>query len=198
MKEIFVMVVTLAQKNLYRTSNEYYKSLMEKLWEHSLGTALASRWLSGKVNCRDKADSLFMGGLLHDIGKLVLLKVVEEVENGNEKGTVKVSESLMGEMFETMHTNVGATLLERQKLPEPLSRMAHDHHLEDDHTDESMDILKIANLVCHKIGIGLTHDPELLISGTTSAERLGLSDIDIAELEVSMESQLEDLNQRMA
>lgn len=197
MKEIFVLVVTLAQKNLYRSSNKYYGSLMQKLWEHSLGTAMACRWLSSKINCRDKADSLFMGGLLHDIGKLVLLKIVEEVGNGDEKSTVRVSESLMEEMLASMHTNVGATLLEKQKLPGVFCRMAQDHHLEDDDEDEAMDILKTANLLCHKIGIGLAHDPELRLTGTVSAERLGLTDIDIAELEVSLEGQMEELNQRI-
>ena len=170
---------------------------MQKLWEHSLGTAMASRWLSSRMNLRDKAETLFMGGLLHDIGKLVLLKICEEVENSKGKSQGKVSSSLVGEIFESMHTTVGAALLEKQKLPGVYCTMAQNHHLEDDDADEAMDILRTANLLCHKIGIGLTHDPELIITGTTSAERLGLTDIDIAELEVSLEGQLEDLNQRI-
>ena len=197
MKEIFVLVVTLAQRNLYRTKDKEYASFMKMLWEHALGTATASRWLSKRMNRKDEEETLFIGGLLHDIGKLVLFKIVQDIQKEEHEPKVEFSKSLIEEMFDSLHPAVGATLLEKQRLPEFYCQVARNHHQEDNETEEAIDIIKTANLICRKLGIGLKHDPELILTASITAERLGLTDIDFAELEVTMGEMLNDFNQRI-
>ncbi|MBW1982124.1 MAG: HDOD domain-containing protein [Deltaproteobacteria bacterium] len=198
MKEIFVLVVTLAQKNLYQGGNNRYGSYMEKLWQHALATAMGGRWLCVRMNQRQKADELFMAGLLHDIGKLALVKLVQELEEENGQEGFSPSEALLQEILESMHTTVGGSLLEKQMLPEFYCMVARNHHLENNDSSEEMDIIKVANLACRKLGIGIQHDPEVIITATPNADRLGLSDIDVAELEVTMEEMLNEMNDRLA
>ena len=48
-------------------------------------------------------------------------------------------------------------------------------------------MVRLANLVCRKIGIGLRTDPDMILVTSTEAGILGLSDITLAELEIAME-----------
>ena len=62
-----------ATKNLYKiTTSGGRLGLKDKLmWEHSVATAIAGRIIAKKVK-PSFAEHAFMGGLMHDIGKLVV------------------------------------------------------------------------------------------------------------------------------
>ena len=84
----------------------------EKFWEHSLGVAIGARSIAKEIKypC---PEELFLAGLLHDIGKLILsdnlpgeyikvLKLAEEKEEEiyqSEKNMFKVSHAEVGEWF---------------------------------------------------------------------------------------------------
>ncbi len=48
-------------------------------------------------------------------------------------------------------------------------------------------MVRLANLVCRKLGIGLRTDSDLILVTSSEAGLLGLSDIALAELEIAME-----------
>jgi hypothetical protein len=45
----------------------------------------------------------------------------------------------------------------------------------------------MANLVCNKLGISLERNPSVLLPATLEASLLNLSEIDLAELEITLE-----------
>ena len=47
--------------------------------------------------------------------------------------------------------------------------------------------MRLANLTCHKMGIGLRQDPALVLAATAEASELHLTEIDIAKLEIMLE-----------
>jgi putative nucleotidyltransferase with HDIG domain len=196
-REVLVLVITVTQKNLYRSRNSYYGTVLEKLWEHALGTAMAARWLGMRKGMGARMELLFLGGLLHDVGKLVLVKILEDLQRQNGSRGPMLSTPLIEEVLESMHTTVGSTMLEKQMLPEVYCRIARDHHVDEEKTDDTMDIIRFANLACRKRGLGLKHDGELVLTATPCAERLGLNDIDVAELEVAMDDMVKDIKERV-
>jgi HD-like signal output (HDOD) protein len=67
---------------------------MEELWHHSAGCAVGAQWIAKESHSKELAYEAFTAGLLHDIGKLFLFKVVEMI-NLSEKITIKPSAELL-------------------------------------------------------------------------------------------------------
>lgn len=51
---------------------------MERLWSHSLATAYGSKALAKRVGIPDEEKMFFMG-LVHDIGKALLIRAIDEI-----------------------------------------------------------------------------------------------------------------------
>jgi len=172
-----------ATKNLYKFMNKgKVLGLKDKLlWEHSVGAALAARSIAQKVNNRYVEQS-FLGGLLHDIGKLVLLQkvpelfdsVIEEVYNtGRHFSEVEM------EKLGFTHAEVGAHLMDKWKFTSDFEFAVRYHHsVSEELQPESQLIyyIDLANKICHKLGIGFLNEPERDLASEHSAKVLGLSE----------------------
>jgi putative nucleotidyltransferase with HDIG domain len=90
-------------------------SFLEKLWNHCLGTATFAKAIAKEENLsREVIDDAFLGGMLHDLGKLILFMGFPEKyrailkrsgENGISLGEVEQ------EVLGTTHGAVGAYLM---------------------------------------------------------------------------------------
>lgn len=98
------------------------------VWEHSLAVALLARELTEVLNMRG-AENAFICGLLHDIGKFVLLKsdpeLFKKISDMPEEDEMMKSED---EFFGINHAEVGALLINRWNLPEVISSVILHHH----------------------------------------------------------------------
>jgi len=66
--------------------------------------------------------------------------------------------------------------------------VARDHHKEDyDPNNTVLTMVRLVNLACHKLGIGLQHDPSLVLAATAEAQTLETSELLLAELEIMLE-----------
>jgi len=98
------------------------------IWEHSIVVALLSRELSNSLGLRGTEES-FLCGLLHDIGKILLLKgETEKFEALAGKPTE--DEMLDGEeeVFGLTHAEVGAYVTHKWELPEVVCNVIMYHH----------------------------------------------------------------------
>lgn len=104
---------------------------MEKFWRHSLLVACVSRILAEHHRCGESRE-LFVAGLVHDIGKLLLLQQIP-IEYGALMERSAQGESLI-ELEQTelgfTHADAGGELLERWKLPPNLVLSVRIHHQE--------------------------------------------------------------------
>ena len=103
-------------------------------WRHSMGVALATRMLARPLGLQD-AEEAFVAGLLHDIGKLVLLNyfgdIYAQVVLAAQYGT-KPLHLLERELFEVDHAAVGQALCRHWNIPPALTRAVAEHHDADD------------------------------------------------------------------
>jgi HD-like signal output (HDOD) protein len=163
---------------------------MEPLWVHSLAVATGSRWLAQRLGLSKFIDESFLAGLLHDIGKLLLLKIIEDLEN---TGSINenISDSVIRDVFETLHCGQGYRLMKHLNMPEAYCNIVLKHN-DEDISDGNilLNIVKLANLTCHKLEIGLKHDPGIMLSATKEAINLMASDLVMAELQVELEDQI--------
>jgi HD-like signal output (HDOD) protein len=106
---------------------------LEELWTHSRTTALVCQWLAER--CRDRAglnpDDFHACGLLHDVGKVVMLEslgdvYVEALRHARRTGTSlhEAEQHVLG----FTHIDVGTLLASRWQLPDKVAAAIEFHH----------------------------------------------------------------------
>lgn len=188
------MIQLIAQKSLYKTRVKQFRPWIDQLWRHALGVAIASKWLAMNLGYSNVAEEAFMAGLLHDIGKLIEIRIIDELLVNQEFKT-KLSFNLIKQILADMHCRHGRIYLEKQSMPDIYCMVAARHH-EDRVTNENLvlNLVRLADKACHKMGIGLTEAPDILLSTTPEAINLMAKDIVLAELQVSVEEQMASID----
>lgn len=100
-------------------------------WLHSLATACISKVVSKHLKIHD-ADEMFVIGLIHDIGKLILLKsypneyqqIIEEARFGHNRSLHTLEESFFG----CHHGMVGQEVCVQWNFPQIYALAARYHH----------------------------------------------------------------------
>jgi len=114
------MRIGMSLKNLSR----------EDMWRHSLAVATVSRDMADYLHVGESEEA-FLGGLLHDIGKIIIMEVFpekyEQVVNQSRIQMVPLFELEKME-FGTDHAQIGAALCDRWKIPALFGDIVSKHH----------------------------------------------------------------------
>jgi HD-like signal output (HDOD) protein len=182
------MAMLASQFEFYNSPNETLNRMMQNLWSHALACGVGAKWLTRKAGYPGMAAEAFMGGLMHDIGSLALLKVLDDILKSNET-SVLFSDQLINEIIEAMHEEVGYTLMKAWNFPDFYCDIAHTHHTEEfNHSNILLVAVRLSNLACKKLGRSLhPADPTISIFSAPEAHFLGLKEIALAELEIIIE-----------
>lgn len=137
-------------------------SVCEGLWEHSFGVAVASGLLANAIGL-DNAEDVSAAGLLHDIGKVVLVsqlrKDYERVVTFSAEQRIHIRESEL-KILGVAHDEVGQWLMRRWRLPARLAIPVVYHHRVEEAPDFLVEtsIVHIANAMVRGIGFGFAGD----------------------------------------
>jgi putative nucleotidyltransferase with HDIG domain len=185
-KEIEKIVLLATSQQHFKSTDKTLNQVMKKLWQHSVGCAYGAVWLTKRREFGVEQSQAFFGGLFHDVGKLLILVVIEHIKR--EDSTFKITEALLMDAMAQLHAREGAKLLKQWNMPEYFSVIARDHHApEIDDKNYLLLLIRMANQVCHKLGIGLEKNEALILPATLEANLLKLTEIDLAELEIALE-----------
>ena len=186
-KSIVNMVMVVTQKKSYYSLKPSYKRWSNPLWIHSLTVAVASKWLANNLGLNSLAEESFLAGLLHDIGKLLLLKIIEELQD-SDPDEWDLSDSVIDDILESLHCERGEQLMRQSNMPELYCQVVLSHDSSEvSGNNPAINIVRLANLTCHKLGIGLKYNDEIMLSATSEAISLMASDLLLAELQVELE-----------
>jgi HD-like signal output (HDOD) protein len=161
-----VTIVGMAQLNdlaLATTVVNQFKGMpknlinMQKFWFHSVATGLAARIIA--VYRREpNADRFYLMGMLHDLGRLVLLlNIPEEMQKVmsryEEEGLLHEAEN---QVMGADHAVVAGLLLEAWKLPEMLQEAITFHHTPSQSPlyPISAAIVHVADIIAHGMELG--------------------------------------------
>lgn len=185
-KEIEKVVLLATSRQHFKSTDKTINLLMKKLWQHAVGCAYGTVWLARRYTYGVDQSQAFFGGLFHDVGKLLILMIIQQIKRRNT--TLKITDALLLEAMDRLHAREGAKLLAQWNMPEYFCVIARDHHSpEIDDKNILLLMVRMANMVCHKLGIGLSKDPTLILPATLEASLLNLNEIDLAELEITLE-----------
>lgn len=181
-QQVINIAIAASQAATHVSVNPALDKYMKALWAHSHGAALGARWLALACGMRGVADENYLAGLLHDVGKLYLLKSIERLVNAGVISSM-FDDELVIEIFDAMHVDQGYRLMQHWNFPAMYCDVIKFHHkTEWDTVNKMLAIVRFVNMACHRVGLGLKHEPELALIGTKEAEILDISEFQVAEL----------------
>ncbi len=132
---------------------------LRRFWQHSLATAITSKVAAERLGVAHAAEDAFVGGLLHDIGK-VIMDIYQPniygpiVKYANTKGILlKTAED---EVMGLNHALIGEWIMDKWRLPATIVRMVGDHH-QPSQSSERRDLIAcihLGDIFARAIGIG--------------------------------------------
>jgi putative nucleotidyltransferase with HDIG domain len=143
------VVVTVSMQSQFK-SPEVYGAEGARFMEHAVGTAYVAHLVAEKV--RADVEEAFLCGLLHDIGKLVILKTAHQYQKRHE-GVIR-SDELRAALKEH-HPVCGALALGFWNVPDEVRDVVHHHHAFEEAADpQAAAVCYAANLLSHRYGFG--------------------------------------------
>ena len=186
-QQVINIAIAASQASTHESANPALDKYMKALWSHSHAAALGARWLALNCGMRGVADENYLAALLHDVGKLYLLKSIERLVNAGVINSMFDDELIM-EIFEAMHVEQGYRLMQHWNFPAMYCDVIKFHHAEDwDTVNKMLAIVRFVNMACHRVGLGLKHEPDLALITTPEAEILDIGEFQIAELLLLLE-----------
>jgi len=159
---------------------------MASFWRHSVYTGVMSRLIAKRCHVLH-AERLFVAGLMHDVGKLVALSRVPELESEAIQRAEETGEALHKiekELIGCDHAEVGRCLLEQWNLPSVLCETVGCHHDVDMAVEARLDaaIVHIANIAANRAELTIDHDGAIPEVDPIAWEQTGLNEDVIEEL----------------
>jgi len=116
-------VLLISSARLFTHPDPTYSTLLKSVLEHSICTAICAREISTEVNYPNP-DNLFAFGLLHDIGKVLLLRILNQLSKQRDLSDPEVLSNVMTQL----HTKFGASLMKKWNFPADFHEAVLCHH----------------------------------------------------------------------
>lgn len=165
-------------------------------WRHSLSTGVLARMIAERAGLRDK-EYHFLGGLLHDVGRLVLFQAMPEL---SRKALLKAREKQIhlhqAEQDEIGydHSTLGSVLFRKWELPPALRSTVLYHHIPEisEQVRENA-VIHLADIMSRALGHGLSGEFFLPHFSDQAWDSLGLAPSDLAAMAAEAETVLPPL-----
>lgn len=129
-KEISMICVSCGAYQALKPPRDTGTFSLQEFWKHSVATGVIARTLCRELSVGDK-QTIYFGGLLHDIGKVVLdrfahevYKIVIQITYDECIPMIEVEKKIIGES----HDVIGGLIMEKWKFPFVLADIARFHH----------------------------------------------------------------------
>jgi len=150
MKATQGVISAVAARNLFNSKSKSLKNVLEKLWMHSFATACLGKEIGVALGL-ENTESIFLMGIIHDIGKILLLKAIVDIypDKSLEDPELQVA-------IHEIHTTFGAVLLKKMRFSKAFVQIAEFHHWNaySKETEPELMIINLADHLAHWIGYG--------------------------------------------
>ncbi len=139
---------------------------IDGLWRHSIAVAIAAQQLNAKSKVFQKYhDTLFVAGVLHDVGKLVIreflkneVKEIKKILKKDERKRILNAEK---EVLGVTHQEVGAFFAREWNLPPLIVDAIRHHHFPDNAGEDKtfVGLIQAGNAIATGMELGRSESP---------------------------------------
>lgn len=145
-QQIANIAIAASHASVHVSEDPVVHDVMQDLWLHSHACALGCRSIVLKTGHQRFADHAYLAGLLHDIGKLCLLKALERISR-DPGSTIDLNRELLLAVFSELHVEIGARVMDQLSLPRIYRDIAAQHHCEyRDSDDFLLSVVRFVNV----------------------------------------------------
>ncbi len=156
-QEVRNLALTTYVAQLFKKADHRDNTLRQGMWTHMVGVAMVSRLLA-EICGGVAPQEVYLGGLLHDVGLILLdehlhepfSRVVDSLDDESEICRVERS------VFSFDHTDLGAHVARKWNLPEQLVAAIEHHHESQQHEGPHRDMVTmvaLADFFCDLKGV---------------------------------------------
>jgi len=141
-KMVKSLVLLVSASNVYSknvksqqqtTAATVTKASTAMIWRHSVVTAFISKYIATRIKNEEKKEDVFVAGLLHDIGRLIMMisfrdKYEQYIAYLNQMSYKDIRE-IEEKIFEINHQDIGKIVLEKWNFPNELIDAVALHHV---------------------------------------------------------------------
>jgi len=148
LKHTLTVCSALATRNLFDSDDQALKTEMNKLWVHSFAVATLARRLAEEKGL-DNLESIYLMGLVHDIGKMLLMKVFVDMYPD-----VCITDEDLQRAIHEIHTTFGGVLLKKMHFSKQIIKIAEFHHWDqfEENTDKELLVVSLADSLARELG----------------------------------------------
>lgn len=185
-------VEVISNRALYALNCSRFRTWLEPLWTHNMACAHTCYALARRLQLED-ADELFTMGLLHDIGKLLLLQIFIELSSREDLPT-EISDEEITTVLDEQHAQFGSTLLKRWKFPDIYPIIARYHECLDEagSITKPLLIVHLANIMVETMGFGDPSKEDIALHDLDSARFLKVEAELLAEVQDEVQAIMEN------
>jgi HD-like signal output (HDOD) protein len=173
------VVNSLMMQQLFKPSSKFLEDYFKQIWEQNKNVATISRAIISAFVPHLDADEAMLAGLIHQIGKLPILSMVEKFPE------LKNSPSLTSRLLEKAHPTVGKMIMDSWDFPaeiKPVASQYNNFQYDSGEKADYVDVVQVAFLQ----SIADTDHPACRVDCSTvpAFAKLGLNtDIEVLEIE---------------
>ena len=159
---------------------------MDQLWRHSLGAAITANILATRLGMKNP-EELFVAGLLHDIGKVVLYvkwpdvgsSIKDATQAGGDRSLFEVEQELLG----LSHADIGGCLANAWNLPVTLREPILYHHAPALAKEAALQtaIVHVADILVKGLACGNPGDDQIPPLSKQAWDMVGLDEQSLAD-----------------
>jgi len=163
------LMLTLSMSKVLKRARS--SQIIRRFWRHNLASALAAKEFAHSFGM--DANQAYNAGLFHDVGRLAFL-VAEPALYETLVGRGGDVQQLEREQFGADHSEAGACLLERWKLPQVFADVARHHHAPAPEGGELIMLVNASCVIANRLGfsVAVSEVDELELAGN---DKLALS-----------------------
>ena len=191
-----ILQVVIAE-NLFRTKNQVFANIMAKLWMHNLCCAYSNENIALTLEIPE-SDDFFMMGLLHDIGKLAILYMINHALEIGMWDAKLLTDDVVREVMVRCHNEIGQSLLEKWQYPQIFQQVVRHHNDASGVIGaqaEPVIVTYFSNLLTRKIGYSLVPWESNPMDDQEMAEALNMTEGVRLRLESNLEMMVEKIKQ---
>jgi len=178
LRDLVFVTTVISQFN----PHEDVKFDLETFWCHSITTGLAARVIA-QEHKNLNSERLFICGLLHDIGKMIMaLLLPQEVITLNKANVNKEINIYDAEtqIFGFSHGEWATALLESWHFPVSISEPIRTHHNPEESSEFKIDsaVIHIANVIANNIQSPISKDDDTVLK-PTALDIVGLTQSEV-------------------